>query len=566
MGAAAGLGSWAVGARARAGDRITGRPGTTRSTVVGAHGMAATSQPLATLAAIDMLRAGGSAVDAAIAANAVLGVVEPVGCGIGGDLFAIVWEQKSRRLYGINGSGRSPQGLTLVALKQRLASEGLDHIPAHGPLPVSVPGCVDAWFALHGRFGRRSMQQVLDPAIGYAKDGFPLTELIAFYWQANAKSLSKFSNFRATFMPQGRAPVQGEVFKNPDLARTYARLADEGPKPFYRGDMAQTIADYLERMGGYLRAEDFAAHGSQWVKPVRVNYRGVDLWELPPNGQGIAAQQILGLLEGFDVRDMGFGSEAYLHHLVEAKKIAFEDRAKFYADPAFNEIPVAELISKDYLAERRKLIGRRAQKRIDAGNPALGRGDTTYLCTADADGNMVSLIQSNYRGMGSGMVPDGLGFGLQDRGQLFALEADHFNAYAPGKRPFHTIIPAFATRGGEPWLAFGVMGGAAQPQMHAQVLINLIDFEMGLQEAGDAARMLHLGSSQPTGEQMVDGGTVYLESAIGPKVRKALARRGHVVKDRRGGYGGYQAVMRDAEHGVWHGASESRKDGLALGY
>ena len=556
--------AWGTSSLALAGDRIVGRAGTTRSEVIAESGMAATAQPLATLAAIEVMREGGNAVDAAIAANAMLGLVEPVGCGIGGDLFAIVWEAKSQRLFGLNASGRSPKGLSLATLRERLAKEGHKAIPAHGPLPVSTPGAVAGWFDLHARFGDMSMAKLLAPAIGQAERGFAVSQVIAHYWEANAKLLATFPNFKETFMPGGRAPRVGERFKNPALARTYAALADGGAQAFYRGPIADAIARHVHEQGGYLSTEDLASHRSEWVRPVRASYRGVDLWELPPNGQGIAAQQILGIMEGFDVARMGFGSEAYLHHLIEAKKLAFEDRAKFYADPDFAELPVAELVSSAYAGRRRQLIGKRAAKRYDAGNPALREGDTTYLCTADAAGNMVSLIQSNYRGMGSGMVPDGLGFGLQDRGQLFALEDGHANVYAPGKRPFHTIIPAFVSRGGRPWLAFGVMGGAAQPQMHAQVLMNLVDFEMTLQEAGDAARMLHLGSSQPTGETMKDGGTVYLESGVGDGVVKALRRRGHRVERRVGAFGGYQAIAREGD--FWVGASESRKDGMALGY
>ena len=545
--------------RSKAGDRLTGEAFATRSEVVSQHGMAATSQPLATQVAIDVLKQGGSAVDAAIAANAVLGLVEPTGCGIGGDLFAIVWDQKSQQLYGLNASGRSPKSLTTEVFEKKK----LKKIPSHGPLPVSVPGAVDGWFELHDRFGKLPMRDVLAPAIGYAREGFPLTELIAYYWGRNAKALSKFDNFAKTYMPGGKAPTKGEIFKNPDLADTYEKLASGGREVFYEGEIARTIDAYFERVGGYLSYEDLAAHTSTWVKPVRTSYRGHDVWELPPNGQGIAALQILNLLEGYDLKKAGFGSADHLHWFVEAKKLAFEDRAKFYADPAFNEIPVAELISKKYAKKRRALIGKRAAKRYDAG---LSHGDTIYLTVADAEGNMVSLIQSNYRGMGSGMVADGLGFTFQDRGELFDLRPGHFNSYAPGKRPFHTIIPAFVTKDGKPFLSFGVMGGAAQPQMHAQILINMIDFGMNLQEAGDAPRILHGGSSQPTGEIMEDGGTVFLESGFSQETIRALGRRGHRVDKRKGGYGGYQAIMFDATSGVYYGASESRKDGHAAGY
>lgn len=542
-----------------AGDRITGKGFASRSEVIAEHGMAATSQPLATQVAIDVLKKGGSAVDAAIAANAVLGLVEPTGNGIGGDLFAIVWDAKRKQLYGLNASGRSPKALTAEVFEDK----GLSKIPAHGPLPVSVPGTVDGWFELHGRFGKLPMKEVLAPAIGYARDGFPLTELIAYYWGRNAAALHKFPNFKKTFMPRGKAPKKGEIFKNPDLASTYEQLAEGGRDAFYRGEIARTIDAYFKRVDGYLRYEDLASHTSTWVKPVKTRYRGYDVWELPPNGQGIAALQILNVLEGYDLKKAGFGSAEHVHWFVEAKKLAFEDRARFYADPAFNEIPVKQLIGKGYAAKRRKLIGDRAARRYDAG---LENGDTIYLTVADAEGNMVSLIQSNFRGMGSGMVPDGLGFVLQDRGELFDLDPGHFNSYAPGKRPFHTIIPAFVTKNGKPFLSFGVMGGAAQPQMHAQVLINIIDFGMNLQEAGDAPRILHSGSSQPTGERMTDGGTVYLESGFSKETRLDLTRRGHRLGTQNGGFGGYQAIGWDPDAGVYYGASESRKDGHAAGY
>jgi gamma-glutamyltranspeptidase/glutathione hydrolase len=462
-------------------------------------------------------------------------------------------------LYGLNASGRSPLALT----REVFEKEGLKRIPSHGPLPVSVPGAVDGWFTLHDRFGKLPMKDVLAPAIGYAKEGFPLTELIAYYWGLNAKVLEKYPNFRRTFMPGGKAPEKGQIFKNPDLARTYEQLVAGGRDAFYEGEIAKTIDAYMKRVGGYLRYEDLARHASTWVKPVKTRYRGYDVWELPPNGQGIAALQILNLLEGFDLKKAGFGSPEHVHWFVEAKKLAFEDRAELYADPVFAEIPVAKLISKSYATKRRRLIGDRAAHRYDVG---IEHGDTIYLTVADADGNMVSLIQSNYRGMGSGLVPDGLGFVLQDRGELFDLEPGHFNSYAPGKRPFHTIIPAFVSKNGKPFLSFGVMGGAAQPQMHAQILINLIDFGMNLQEAGDAPRILHTGSSQPTGETMTDGGTVFLERGFPAETVRELTGRGHHVGTRRGGYGGYQAIMFDARAGVYYGASESRKDGHAAGY
>jgi gamma-glutamyltranspeptidase/glutathione hydrolase len=544
-------------------DRVTGRDFATRSEVIAREGMAATSQPLATQVALDILKMGGNAVDAAIAANAVLGLMEPTGNGMGGDLFAIVWDADSKQLYGLNASGRSPQSLTLEEFRKR----GLTSVPSHGPLPVSVPGCVDGWFELHDRFGRLPMSKVLAPAIRYAHGGFPVSELIAYYWGRSADFLSEYPGFTETFTIDGRAPRKGEIWKNPNLANTLERIASGGRDIFYRGDIARTIAAFMEREGGFLSYEDLASHRSEWVDPVSSTYRGYEVWELPPNGQGIAALQILNILEGYDIRGMGFGSSEYIHTFVEAKKLAFEDRARFYADPAFNTIPVEALISKTYANERRELIDPdRAARSYEAGNPALEEGDTIYLTVADQDRNMVSLIQSNYRGMGSGLCPDDLGFGLQDRGELFSLEEGQFNTYAPGKRPFHTIIPAFVTKDGEPYMSFGVMGGATQPQAHVQIVVNMVDFDMNLQEAGDAPRILHSGSSQPTGEKMTDGGRVYLESGVPYETIRKLATMGHNVGYSVGPFGGYQAILYDKVNDVYYGASESRKDGQAGGY
>lgn len=550
------------GTAAVAYDRVVGEGFASRSQVLATNGMAATSQPLATQIALDILKQGGSAVDAAIAANAAQGLMEPTGCGIGGDLFAIVWDAKEEKLFGLNASGRSPKSLPFSYFSEN----NLDRIPSHGPLPVSVPGAVDGWYELHGKFGRLPMSKILQPAIDYAENGFPVTQLVAYYWGRSVPRLQEFPGFRETFMPDGRAPVEGEIFRNPRLAKTYKRIAEGGRDAFYKGDMAREIAAYMKANGGFLSYEDLASHNSEWVQPVSTNYRGYDVWELPPNGQGIAALQILNILEAYDLAKMGRTSPEYVHLFAEAKKLAFEDRAKWYADPAFNKIPVRELISKQYAAERRKLIDpSRSGKRYDAGHPALRHGDTIYLTVADAEGNMVSLIQSNYRGMGSGMTPGELGFILQDRGEMFSLEEGHFNQYQPGKRPFHTIIPAFVTKDGAPYMSFGVMGGATQPQMHAQIVINMVDFGMNVQEAGDAPRILHSGSSQPTDEVMEDGGYLSLEDGFPMETRRKLVQMGHQVRFESGPYGGYQAIMRTAD-GVYHGASESRKDGHAAGY
>lgn len=549
-----------------AGDRITGHAFATRSEVIAPHAMAATSQPLATQIALDVMKSGGSAMDAAIAANAALGLMEPTGNGIGGDLFAIVWDPKTKKLYGYNGSGRSPKSLTLAEFKRR----GLTEIPPTGPLPVSVPGTVDAWFALHERFGRKPMADNLAPAIRYARDGHPVAEVIAYYWDRSVPRLSKYPGFKEQFTVDGHAPRKGELWKNPNLADTLQKIAEGGRDVFYSGDIARTIDSYFKANDGFLSYADLASHHGEWVDPVSSNYRGFDVWELPPNGQGIAALQILNILEGYDFSTIPFGSAEHVHVFVEAKKLAFADRARFYADPAFHPAPVARLISKEYAAERRVLISMdTALREIQPGTPKqLEEGDTIYLTVADADGMMVSLIQSNYRGMGSGMAPPGLGFILQDRGEMFVLKKDHPNGYAPGKRPFQTIIPAFVTKDGKPWLSFGLMGGAMQPQGHAQIVMNLIDFGMNLQEAGDAPRIQHDGSTEPTGQStaMSDGGEVNLETGFPYETVRALMRKGHRVIFADGPYGGYQAILRDPNTGVYYGASESRKDGQAAGY
>ncbi len=544
-------------------DRVTGEPFASRSEVIATRGMAATSQPLATQVALDILRAGGSAVDAAIAANATLGLMEPTGCGIGGDLFAIVWDAENGELTGLNASGRSPESLTL----QHFRDLGMEGIPYLGPLTVSVPGAVDGWYELHDRYGRLPMADLLAPAISYAEEGFPVTQFIANLWEENVEARKEYAGVKEIYMPGGVAPKTGDVFKNPNLANTYKKIAAGGRDAFYKGDIARTIDAFMAEQGGFLTYEDLAKHTSQWVTPLATSYRGYDVYELPPNGQGIVALQMLNILEGFDLRSMGFGSVQYLHILIESKKVAYEDRAKYYADPDFYNAPIEMLLSKEYAAKRRALISEeKAATTYPPGDAKLETGDTIYLTVADKDGNMISLIQSNYGDLGSGMTPEELGFQLQNRGQLFSLEDGHANIYEPGKRPFHTIIPAFVMKDGKPWLSFGVMGGSMQPQAHAQILVNLIDFDMNLQEAGDAARMRHSGSSQPTDEVMTAGGTVYLESGIPESIREELRSMGHDIATRRTVYGGYQAILRNEVQGVYYGASESRKDGQAAAY
>jgi len=551
-------------------DRITGKDFASRSEVIATDAMAATSHPLATQIALDIMKQGGNAIDAAIAANAALGLMEPTGNGIGGDLYAIIWDAKTSTLHGLNASGRSPLGLSYDTLKAELDKLGRHDLPPHGMLPISVPGTVDGWFEMHQKFGKLPMPTILQPTIEYAEKGFPVTELIAYYWNRSVPILSpQPGDFKGAFTLNGKAPAKGEIFKNPALANTLKAIAKDGRDAFYRGELTRKIDSFMQQNGGYLRFADFANHRSDWVEPVSADYKGYTLWELPPNGQGIAALQMLQIIKNFDLAAMGFNSPESIHIMVEAKKLAFEDRAKFYADADFKKQPIAGLISAEYGKERAKLISERAAQRVDAGNPHLYEGDTIYMTTADKDGNMVSLIQSNYRGMGSGVVVPGLGFVFQDRGQLFSMDRNHANAYEPGKRPFNTIIPAFVTKDGKPLISYGVMGGAMQPQGHVQILVNMVDFGMNLQEAGDAARWQHLGSTEPTDGQeayLKNGGYIEVERGIPFETVRELQKRGHEVRYGLGGYGGYQAIMKDHINGVWIGASESRKDGQAAGF
>ncbi len=546
-------------------DRITGSTYATRSEVIAQNGMAATSQPLATQVALDILKKGGSAIDAAIAANATLGLVEPTGCGVGGDLFAIVWDAETKQVYGLNASGRSPKSLTLDYFKKN----GMAKIPSHGPIPVSVPGAVDGWFELHQKFGKLPMEDILAPAIAYAEGGFPVSELIAWYMGRSVPFYMEqgFPNIKETYTLDGKnPPKKGEIFKNPSLANTYRQLAKDGRDAFYKGEIAKTIGSFIKEQGGFLSYEDLASHQSEWIDPVSTNYRGYDVWELPPNGQGIAALQMLNLLEPYDFSSIPFGSAEHIHLFIEAKKLVFEDRAKYYADMDFAKVPVAELISKDYAKKRGQLLNETSASTYDAGE--ISAGETIYMTVADKDGNMISLIQSNYRGMGSGMSPPGLGFILQDRGELFSLTEGQNNTYEPGKRPFHTIIPAFVTKDGAPFMSFGVMGGDFQPMGHTQIIMNMVDFGMNLQEAGDAPRISHSGGSSPTGARGSTRGEISLEKNLMEDYQmvRQLMDKGHTVRYSRGIYGGYQAIMYDAKNKVYYGASESRKDGQAAGY
>ena len=545
-------------------DRPSGEPRQGRSVVVAQHGIVAASQPLAVQAGLDVLKRGGNAADAAVAAGAVLGVVEPMSCGIGGDLFVIYWDSQTKKLYGLNASGRSPYELT----REVFANQKLPQIPDHGPLSWSVPGCVAGWSDLVQRFGSRPLGELLAPAIGYAEQGFPVSEIIAADWKSSEKSLAAWPDSATTFLIDGRAPAVGEIFRNPRLAASYRAVAAGGADAFYRGAIADSIVAFSRANGGYFSRRDFEDHRNDWVEPVSTHYRGYDVWELPPNGQGIAVLQMLNLLEGYDLAALGPGSADYSHLFIEAKKLAFADRARFYADPAFERLPVAELISKPYAERQRGRIDpARAAADVPAGDPRLRRGDTIYLSVVDKDRNCCSYIQSNYSGFGSQMVPGELGFALQNRGSLFALDDSHSNRFEPHKRPFHTIIPALVTKDGRPWFVFGVMGGDMQPQGQVQVLVNLIDFQMNVQAAGDAARLRHSGSDTPTGlAGDPEGGHVYVESQISDATIAALVAKGHRVSRARGGYGGYQGILIDWQQGTLHGGSESRKDGCAAGY
>ena len=546
-------------------DRITGLEFASRSEVIATNGMAATSHPLATQTAISILKAGGNAIDAAIAANAVLGLMEPTGCGIGGDLFAIVWSADDKKLYGLNSSGPAPKNISIDKIKEK----GMNKIPPYGALPVTVPGAVAGWNALHKKFGSLDFKLLFDDAINYAENGFPVSELIAYYLNRSSEVFKDYPNFKTIWMPNGKTPNKGEIFKNQLLANDYRLIAKTYGKDFYKGKIAKNIVETVNQQGGYFTLRDLSEYEPEWIDPVSSNYRGYDVWELPPNGQGIAALQILNILENYDIKKLGFNSAEYIHLFTEAKKLAFEDRAKYYADMSFAKVPVNYLISKEYAKTRNNLISsEKVLKSVDSHN--LEDGDTIYLTVADKFGNMVSLIQSNYRGMGSGVIPNNSGFMLQDRGEMFNLDPTHRNSLVGGKRPFHTIIPAFITKNGEPFVSFGVMGGAMQPLGHAQIVINLIDFDMNLQEAGDAPRFRHVGSSQPTGEQMTDGGYIIFESGFDTNEITKIKEIGHKVVNEnednymKGAFGGYQAIMK--KNGVLYGASESRKDGNASGY
>jgi gamma-glutamyltranspeptidase/glutathione hydrolase len=559
----------------RAGDRPVGASFATRSAVYGINGAAGSAQPLATLAAIETLKKGGSAVDAAVAMNACLGFLEPTSSGLGGDCFAMIWDPKVQKVVGLAGSGASPRALTLEIARSRARNGAL---PPLGAVSVSVPGALDGWWMLHQRYGKLPWATLFEPAIHYAEQGAPMPEIIAHYIRGNLKAFQRpgagveeTANAIRTYGMGHGGPQTGQVFRNPDLARTYRMIAQGGRDVFYKGEIARTIDAYFRRIGGWLRSDDLAAHHGEWIEPHRTDYRGVTVHALGANTQGIATLQMLNLLEHFDMRGAGFQSPRSIHLQVEAKRLAYEDRARYYADPHFANVPVEWLISKDYAAERAKLIDPRKITLPVHPGQAPSHGDTTYFSCADSSGMMVSMIQSNFRGMGSGLVADGLGFMFQDRGQLFSLQDGHPNIYAPGKRPFQTIIPGFATRNGQPWLAFGVMGGDMQPQGQTQIIVNREDYGLDVQAASDSPRWHHEGSSQSMGEDspgLAPSGLLRLESGVPDATRAALAGMGHVIGASDGGFGRYECVEYRPDNGqlVYAAASEMRADGAALAY
>jgi len=548
------------------GDRPTPNPRSTRSVVMARNGVIATSQPLASAAGLQILQSGGNAIDAAVTAAAVLSVVEPTMNGIGGDLFAIIYDAETKTLKALNASGRAGAAATPAFF----AGRKLTSIPYRGELSVSVPGVVDGWSELLAKHGTITMAQALAPAIGYARDGYAVAEVLAHQWADAEGTLARDPAAARTFLIAGRAPKPGEIFRNPNLAASLEAIAKGGRDAFYTGELAARITKDLQARDGILTAADFAAHRSDWVETISTNYRGYDVHEMPPNTQGIVALEMLNILEGLDLKAMGHNSGAYLHHLVEAKRIAFADREAHLAAPdAVKPDALKMMLSKDYAAKRRAEINPERSAREYAAGTAGGvvpraqgpepnareaMGDTIYLTVADRHGNVVSLIQSIYESFGAGIVAGDTGIVLHNRGSQFSLDAAHPNVVAPGKRPFHTLVPAMVLKDGRPWLSFGVMGGDMQPQGHVQVLINLIDFGMNVQEAGEAPRFRHTGSG------------LAVESAITPEARYYLNDRGHRLINMIGAFGGFQGILIDPKTGVMMGGSDPRKDGLAIGY
>jgi len=544
-----------------------GMVSTAKTPAVAKTGMVAACHPAAVEAGLKILQAGGNAVDAAIAVNAMLCVVEPMSCGIGGDLFAIVWDAKTQKLYGLNASGRSPYAASIKAYRDL----GHQKVPEMGALAVSVPGCVDGWDQLRQRFGTMSFAQTIGPAVEAAEKGHVVPPVIGRAWRSAERSMKRDPDAAATFLlPNGRAPGTGGTMTNNRLASTFKKIIAGGRDAYYKGPVAEKIVAALKAKGGLFETRDFAEHTSSWVDPISTDYRGVQVWQLPPNGQGLAVLEILNILAGFDVKKMGFGSAEFAHLFIEAKKLAYADRAAYYADMEFEKnLPVAELAARAYGDRQRKRIDpNKAALEVEPGDPRLSTSETTYFTVVDKDRNAVSMIQSNYMGFGSGVIAGDLGFMFQNRGALFSLDEKHPNRLEPHKRPFHTIIPGMATKNGKPWFSFGVMGGDMQPQGHVQVLVNLIDFGMDPQAAGAAPRIRHDGSSSPTGEIMKDGGKVFVEPDVPQAVVDSLIRKGHDVARRppSASFGGFQGIMIDEKTGNLIGGSETRKDGFAKGY
>jgi gamma-glutamyltranspeptidase / glutathione hydrolase len=531
------------------------RPKAGRSVVRAQNGMVASSQPLASQVGIDVLKRGGNAVDAAIAMAATLNVTEPMMTGIGGDAFALVYWSQTKELKGLNASGRAPRALT----RDYFAKKGIKTVPTSGMESITVPGAFDGWVTLLEKYGTMKLADLLAPAIAYAENGFPVMEKTAEDWQAEVETLKRTPDASSNYLIDGRAPRAGEIFRQPNLARTFRVLAKGGRDAFYKGEIATALADYFQKNGGFITLQDLAATKADWVEPISTNYRGYTIYEIPPNGQGLTALLALNILEGFDLRTLSTQPDRYYHTLIEAMKLAFADRNRYIADPAFAKVPVTELLSKDYAARRRRLIN--PNKVLDSPPPGdLNSGsDTTYLTVVDKDGNAVSFINSIFDSFGSGIVAGATGIVFQNRGSGFSLNPDHPNRLEPGKRPFHTLIPAMVFKDGQLFLSFGVMGGAIQPQGHVQVLVNLIDLGMGLQEAIDAPRF-----------RFTTGKGVLLEDEMPPGVIQKLIAMGHVRATPpgvlRSSMGGGQAIMIDPRGKTLMGASDPRKDGLAIGY
>jgi gamma-glutamyltranspeptidase/glutathione hydrolase len=531
------------------GDRPSSNPNGTRSPILATNGMVATSQPLASTAALRVLQDGGSAVDGAIAAAAVLNVVEPMSTGIGGDMFALVFMQQDRKPVGLNGGGWAGAKATTEFFRSR----NLDDVPGGGMHSVTVPGAVAGWFKLHQKYGKLPMTRILAPAIEYAEKGFPVSDIIASQWRRAEEKLRHSPDAVRDLLIDGRAPRHGELFKMPELARSLKMIAEQGRDAFYKGEIAGKIVAFSDKNDGMLTLADFGEFDAQWVEPVSTKYRDLDVYELGPQTQGITALEMLNIIEAYDLKSLGHNSTEYFHLLIEAKKLAFADRDAYIADPDKSRVPVAQLISKEYAAGRRKLID--PNHAMPVPGPGLPEnGDTVYLTVVDKDRNAVSFINSLFEAFGSGLVAGDTGIALHNRGALFRLESGHPNVIAPRKRPFHTLIPGMVLKDGRPFFSFGVMGGDNQPQGHVQVLANLIDFGMDVQHAGESPRFRHSGSE------------VLLESAVDANVREGLARKGHNVAGGIDAWGGYQGILIDPRSGVLMGGSDPRKDGLAIGW